>query len=763
MLKDDAKEYREFKTDRLQADLVIVGGGMAGVCAAVTAARCGLQVVLLQDRPVLGGNASSEVRLWIQGATSSLGNNNRWAREGGVIEELLVENIYRNPEGNPLIFDTVILEKVISEPNIRLLLNTAAIEVKKSAPDTIELVRAFCSQNSTMYEVKALLFCDASGDGVVGFLAGAAFRMGAEAAGEFGEKFAPDKEYGELLGHSLYFYSKDTGKPVKFKAPTYALKDITKIPRFRSFNSKEYGCQLWWVEYGGRLDTVHDTETIKWELWKVVYGVWDYIKNSGDFPDAETLTLEWVGYIPGKRESRRFEGPFILTQSDIVEQRTYYDAVSYGGWSIDLHPADGLFSERPGCNQWHTRGVYQIPYRCMYSHNISNLFLAGRIISASHVAFGSSRVIATCAHGAQAVGVAAALCTWENLLPSQLGEPENIKRLQTELLRRGQSIPGVPLTDPDDLARQATLTVSSRLALASLPPDGPSLSLAEYGWGQFLPAQAGPFPAVSLWLDVQEATTLQVELRTAFRPDNYTPDVGLAALTLELGPGQKQQVCFNFKADIDQPRYVLLCLRRNKHVRVWTSEARRTGLTAVSNSSIWVTDDSGKQLPPDDIGIDSFEIWTPRRRPNGQNLALTLEPPLDCFQVDNLTNGFTRPTTGANAWVADPTDPEPTLELHWEQPRTISRIELSFDNDFDLPLDSVLRGHLERVMPFCVRRYQICAGDGQLLHEETDNHQTRNTVRFDPPVTTNRLAIHLLETQGGLPASLFEVRCYCPD
>ncbi len=158
----------------LEADLAIVGGGLAGTCAAITAARAGLRVVLIQDRPVLGGNASSEVRLWVLGATSHMGNNNRWAREGGVIDEILVENLHRNPEGNALILDSILLEKVVSEPGITLLLNTAVHEVEKSEPDTICAVRAWCSQNSTAYVVKAPLFCDASGDGIVGFLAGAA-------------------------------------------------------------------------------------------------------------------------------------------------------------------------------------------------------------------------------------------------------------------------------------------------------------------------------------------------------------------------------------------------------------------------------------------------------------------------------------------------------------------------------------------------------------------------------------------------------------
>ncbi len=219
---EPAVDHRQLKTIESQSDLVVVGGGLAGVCCAITAARAGIAVTLIQDRPVLGGNSSSEVRLWVLGATSHMGNNNRWAREGGVNDEILVENMYRNREGNSLIFDTILLEKVVKEPNITLLLNTAVYEVEKADADTIAGVTAFCSQNSTRYVVRAPLFCDASGDGVVGFLAGAAFRMGAESQAEFGEKFAPDEAYGELLGHSIYFYSKDVGTPVRFVPPSFA-------------------------------------------------------------------------------------------------------------------------------------------------------------------------------------------------------------------------------------------------------------------------------------------------------------------------------------------------------------------------------------------------------------------------------------------------------------------------------------------------------------------------------------------------------------
>jgi FAD dependent oxidoreductase len=284
MIIENSTNYRELKIITHEVGLVVVGGGLAGVCAAIASARQGVKTVLVQDRPVLGGNASSEVRLWVLGATSHLGNNNRWSREGGIINEILEENLYRNRLGNALIFDTILLEKCMDEANLVLLLNTAAYDVEKSDPDTLTAVHAFCPQNSTRYILRAPLFCDASGDGLVGFMAGAAFRMGAESKEEFGEGFAPDAEYGQLLGHSMYFSTKDVGVPVKYTAPSWALKDITKIPRYRQFNTNMQGCNFWWIEYGGRLDTIHQTEEIKWELWKVVYGVWDYIKNSGNFP-----------------------------------------------------------------------------------------------------------------------------------------------------------------------------------------------------------------------------------------------------------------------------------------------------------------------------------------------------------------------------------------------------------------------------------------------------------------------------------------------
>jgi len=754
--------HRNFVTKQIACDLTVVGGGIAGTCCAITAARAGIRVALIQDRPVLGGNASSEVRLWILGATSHMGNNNRWAREGGVMGEILVENMYRNPEGNPLIFDTVLLEKAVQETNLTLLLNTAVFDVVKTEPDRIAGVRAFCSQNSTMYEIQAPLFCDASGDGAVGFLAGAAFRMGAETREEFGEKFAPDAAYGELLGHTIYFYTKDVGKPVRYIPPSFALKDIAKIPRFGHLTPKEQGCKLWWLEYGGRLDTVHDTEQIKWELWKVVYGVWNYIKNSGKFPDAETLTLEWVGTIPGKRESRRFEGDYILRQQDLIEQRQHPDAVSHGGWSIDLHPADGVYSDRSPCNQWHARGVYQIPYRCMYSRNIKNLFLAGRILSMSHVAFGSPRVQGTLGQAAQAVGVAAALCVRDRLFPADLSQTPRIRELQEELLRRGQFIPGVRFENHANLAQQARISASSTLKLTQLPDDGAAIPLSK-SWAQMLPLTPGAVPQVTFWVDAAEATTLRIELRASDCQTNYTPDVLLGVQEFALSAGANQAVTAAFDVAIDAARYVFFCLMQNPAVALHTSEQRITGILSVANGQNAAVSNYGKQTPPDDIGVEAFEFWIPERRPAGRNLAMSIEPPLDVFAADNVVNGWGRPTFSPNAWIADLADSMPTLTLIWDAPQTIAQICLTFDADFDHPMESVQWGHPEAAMPFCVKQYRIRDAAGEVVATREENHQSQNWITFDAPIVTDRLSIEILASHGATPAAIFEAACYASN
>jgi FAD dependent oxidoreductase len=747
---------RELRRNEIDSDLVVVGGGLSGVCCAITAAREGLRVTLAQDRPVLGGNASSEVRLWVLGATSHMGNNNRWAREGGVIDELLVENLWRNPEGNAVLFDSVLLEYVQREHGITLLLNTAVYSVEMNA-STIRSVTAFCSQNQMEYHITAPLFCDASGDGILGFLSGASFRIGAEAQSEFGERLAPEQERHELLGHSLYFYSRDTGQPIKYVPTALALKDITEIPRFRELRVTDTGCRLWWLEYGGARDTVYETEEIKWELWRVAYGVWNYIKNSGEFPEAETLTLEWMGMIPGKRESRRFEGDIMLTQQDIVEQRTHPDAVSFGGWAIDLHPSEGVFSSQSGCTQWHSKGVYQIPYRTMYSRDISNLFLAGRLISATHIAFGSTRVMATCAHNAQAVGMAAAIAHRRGLQPRDLIEPKYMHLLQQELLRSGQHIPGVLAKHTEDKALFADVDASSTLRLGTLPANG-KYKLLDKQMAMLLPLSAGRVPVFTLTIRSQKNLRLRAQLWGATRRGNTTPDVLLSKCEVDIASGISEAI-FQFEIEIDEDAHVFFILNPEEGAEIALNDQQITGVLAVSQKVNHSVAKGVVQLPPEGSGIDTFAFWLPDRRPGAALWSMRIEPALTAFNPANVINGVSRPWAGVNAWLPDKDDTAPWLRLRWTEPQQIRTIQISFDTDFDHPMESVLMGHPERVMPACVTSFEVFSASGHVLAHVAENHQTRWLLTLPTAISTDEIVIMIRSHGPAIPA-IFEVRCY---
>lgn len=752
-------EKRSLQRKELTYDLVVVGGGMSGVCCAITAARQGIKVALIQDRPVLGGNASSEVRLWMLGATSHMGNNNRWSREGGLIDEILVENTFRNKEGNPVLFDMVLVDKVLAEKNITLYLNTVVYKIEKSSDRVVSKVFAFNPQNQTEYAFDSKLFADCSGDGIVAYLAGASYRIGAEDKEEHLELFAPDKdEYGELLGHSIFFYMKDTGKLVSYVAPDFALKNVEEaIPKMMKpeyFNTGHHGCKYWWLEYGGRIDTIHDTEIIKYELWKVVYGIWDYIKNSGKYPEAVNYTLEWVGVIPGKRESRRFKGHYMLTQQDIIEQRNKYDSVAYGGWSIDLHPADGVYSAKNGCNQWHSKGIYPIPYRSLISYDIENLFIGGRLISASHVAFGSSRVMCTTSHIGQAIGMAAALCSKGNKNPSEYIDSVAIKELQRRLVVSGQYIPQLKLNDFGGKLQTAKIKVSSELTLKSLKSNGSFFKL-DFPAAMLLPLK-GKVPQMKLTVKSSENTNLDVQIRSSFKAENFTPDVVLFQMTFSLIKGE-QVLDIDFSNMGVDKGYYFICFMKNSAVELAESDQLITGIMSVFNYQNPAVSNYGTQLPPENIGVESFELWCPMRRPKGKNLAMTFIPALETFEFSNLKNEIMRPVIGTNAWVADFSDLNPTLTLTWDEVQTISQLRLFFDTDSDHAMENVQMGHFDSAMPFCVKEYKILNDKGVSIYSKVDNHQTINDIVFFQSISTMSLIIQFQHPSELTPVSLFGI------
>ncbi len=754
MLLQNETEKRANKQEEHQSDLVIVGGGLSGVCCAIAAARNGIKVSLIQDRPVLGGNASSEIRVWALGATSHMGNNNRWAREGGIIDEIMVENLHRNKEGNPLLFDALLLDKVMSEPNITLYLNTVVYDVEKEG-DCVCTITAFNPQNATSYRFTGTYFCDASGDGIVSYMAGASYRAGAEDAAEFGEGFSPSEQYGEFLGHTIFFYPKKTDAPVKYVAPTFALKDMDRIPKLHQATPDQSGCNYWWFEYGGSKDTVYDSEEIKKELWKVIYGVWDHIKNSGRYPEAENMTLEWIGVIPGKRESRRFQGLYMLSQQDIVEQRRFDDAVSYGGWAIDLHPAEGVYSSAPSCNQYHSKGIYSIPYRVFVSKDVKNLFLAGRLISSSHVAFGSTRVMITCAHGGQVVGTAAAKCVKYQCMPADLLQNDRMKDLQYTLNLNGQSIPHVAIDPSGNLLKDAEIKASSSLCFGGFPFDGDWRRL-DTSVAQLLPLKGGNCYNMEVEVDADEATKLTVDWVVSSKPFNYTPDCVISSETHELNIG-KQRLCVASGEAIPADQYVFVVFRHNEHVCIRLSTRRVTGVLSVFNRFNKAVNNWGIQTPPENSGFESFEFFTPERRPGGENLAFNLSPVVDCFTSENLVNGFVRPYLCANAWIADWDDDAPELKVTFRKTEELHQLRLFFDTDYDHPMETIQWGHPESEIPFCVSGYEVYDDKGMQLASVSGNYQTMNVINFSPVIKTASLRFVFKRKCKHIPVSVFEI------
>lgn len=423
-------------TKRHSADVCVIGGGMAGLCAAIAAARHGAKVVLMQDRPMLGGNASSEIRMTIRGAA---GKENR---ESGILEEIELENIYRNPTMNYSIWDSVLYQSVISEENIELLLNCSCLDCE-TANGVISEVTGWQLNSYTFHTMKAKVFVDCSGDSILAELSGALYRVGRESREEFDEYAAPESADKCTMGNTCLIQVRETDHYCPFKAPDWAYV----YPDDESMYLKDHHIQrksstnFWWIELGGEEDTLRDAQSINEELLKVAYGVWDHIKNRGDH-GMDNWELEWIGFLPGKRESRRYVGEYILTQRDLEEGTHFDDAVAFGGWTMDNHNPKGL--RHIGYSSTHIKPKvpYEIPFRSLYSSNIHNLMFAGRNISATHMAMSSTRVMATCAVMGQAAGTGAALAIKYCCQPSGVTKL-HIRELQQALLEDGCMIPGL--------------------------------------------------------------------------------------------------------------------------------------------------------------------------------------------------------------------------------------------------------------------------------------------------------------------------------
>ena len=723
------------RTVSLKKDFVVVGGGLAGVCAAIAAARKGLHVALCHNRSVLGGNSSSECRVWVCGATGM--GFNRYASETGIISELLQENLYRNPEGNPHLWDALLLEKVWAEKNILLLLDTqmVSVQVHDSLVQAVECVQF---NSETRYILTAPLFADCTGDAVMTHLAGGETVKGNQDVSEEARAhFCLSDRYASL-GSTLLFYTQKTEKAVRFIPPAFAYS-VEEIERILERTGKlispaDTGCDYWWLEYGGELDIIDDADSIRTVLTRLVYGVWNYIKNSGKF-DADLLTLEWVGSIPARRECRRALSMRTFTEADILSHREMPDAVCHGGWPIDTHPSSGFFDKQDSCRQLPI-DPYPIPLSCLIARDRPNILLAGRGAGMTHLAMASARVMMTCAVEGQAIGTAAAWAHRAGVLPGDFSA-EQLRSLQARLTRDDLWIPGKRLDAAQNLAHGMHVE-----AFSPLPADTGEaidfLPLSQRACISLPPLPSGARIVLQLCLSdaVPAEMRYTISLYESGRPEVYKPvsRISETAITLKRG---KQTVALTCPAN--SQGNVTLSLPSCEGLSIGQASEPLPGVLG-----IWGENALGENLFAPAIQIQGADLYS----------------------ISALTDGYTRPYDGMHLWACALKDSCITLSV--EHPIAVGQCSIYLNNALYRSYNN-LRPALDPlwhayISPVLLRDFTIYAQgpDGERTIYVRENVQ--RCVRMDlggMKITQLRLVPE--RTWGASYVSIHELALFAPE
>lgn len=793
-------------------DIVVCGGGLAGFCAAVAAARHGAKVALVQDRPVLGGNASSEICVTVHGATGF----HAYARETGILSEILIEERARNhAEINEngwtnSVFDQVLYDIAQRTPNLTLHLNTSvqdvllgeeevsgqADEARRPQPHTshgwyrrpacaphrkISAIVARVANAEVEMTLRGRTFIDGTGDGLVAHLAGCGWRMGSESREQTGELHAPLNASTDTMGNSIHIRARDIGRPAPYCPPTW----IKKIPGPDFFHQRGRGLYdlrggFWWIEIGMPWHTIHDNQTIREELTAWALAVWDWIKNHDETTKdrATNYALDWIGQVPGKRESRRVDGLIQLTEHDIQSLTVHPDEIAYGGWFVDLHTPGGLLAEHsePAAGEGYKAdseyaaksyvGPYGIPLRMTIAADVDNLLVVGRCVSATHAALGTVRVMATTALVGQAAGTGAALALQRNVPLSALPEPPHIGEIQQRLLRDGCFLPNFANSDPRDLAPTAEVAASSSAVSYGLSPKDewvhgglqgtfgtvvngsvpPAWSLAKPA-SQWIAVAGGALKTISVCLDNRTGAERRVHARLV-RADHiwdYRRDLPpLVETSLSIPVGEELWIDWDIDLDCEAAGYLRLDL----------------SAADPQNAPSWRM---GGAILPGHVAAWAMSAKKLRRMESGVSLAFRVEPPQAVFEPAQVVSGVTRPHRATNLWRSDPAQPFPQwLELAWPRTVCLAQIELVFP------------GHLLREVhayppffrdPQTPRDYRLEAWIDecwQTIHAESGNYH-RHRVHKVGEVTTSRLRVVIEATNGDPSAALYEVRCYLAE
>lgn len=759
---------------KLYFDYVIAGGGLPGICAAIAAARLGLKTALIHNRGYIGGNAGVEVLVAVNGATGT-SEFNFFAREDGIIEEILLENLHRNPEGNRYIWDALLMDMLYREPNLSLYLNTTVCGAKTEGGRIVS-VEAVSSVAEEQYEFFADIFTDDTGDGTLGYLAGADYRKGREGKAEFGEQIAPDEPDDWVLPSTLIFMGRDTGRPVRYIPPEFAM-DIhrTKLLSGRVIPPDNFANNQWYYELGGDKDQTHDYQEILMQHKAFVYGVWDYIKNSGKFP-AENYDLEYVSSMPGKREWRRLVGDVILTEKDIVDQTQFEDTIAYGGWSIDLHALEGIYSDDIQNRHYVLNGIFRIPFRCCYSRNVENLLIASRCLSVSHVAHGSTRLIATLSMIGQAVGTAAWICSREGISPRQLYE-NRLPKLQRLLTRNDHTVLGIPCRDPEDLAQRAQVRASSVKAYGSL--EATEYFSLEENAALVLPIRTGT-DEMRIVCRAKRAAALSLCVYLTSNKESYDPHFLLCEKKVSVEEGDSIVSISLPELAALGDRYVFLEFEANPELALG---CRRHPLTVAAlheqcGKSPW---QNQEQYGPYDMpGVISLvrrrnmrdTTWDAQKRCRKEYFYRML-PCTFCFSfgdvamysAENVKNGYKRPFGGVNLWVsADRVEGE-WLELSFSSPQPVKTLVITFDSGLNRRYVNT-RAHDFDVMPELVKDYDVelcCSGCRKKAAEIRGNYQRVNRIGIAADGPADGLRIRFHAANGVRCVRVYEVSVYAEE
>jgi len=759
-----------------ECEVLVIGSGVSGYCAAIQAGRCGARTILLEKDEVLGGNSGPNLGVGITGAD----RYNHYAGETGIIQELqengcwtdAVTHISGGTMGYSIHrrFEAVVQEHLQAAGVNVLKRHYARGPIVKDARIVGVIAEDLAAFRSVRIEVSGFVI-EASGDGEVGALAGAHFDWGSEQRSEHGERSAPEERTDRVQGTSLVAIAHRTGREVRFIPPAGTPEFIPRVwhGSLGSFlhhhggwfsDSKDLFF-LYVTETGGHLDTIREDGLIYELLLKQLWAEWNHIKNGPHREEARCWDLLWVSPKAGKRESRRFLGDYVLTQTDLEAGRTFEDGIAYGGHDLDDHRPLGEGSDIFAHS---IPPLYGVPYRSCYSRNLDNLFLAGRLISATHLAHSSTRIMRTGAAIGQAVGLAAALCLKHDCSPRELG-CERLAELQQGLLREDATILGRVHEDPEDLARSARVSATSEVRFNE-QTIGPLVPLI---------APAG----VLLWDWPERLDAVEMYLRNTSEADR---ELTLSILRARRDP--RWTTTDDWHAwgwnDLRDEAFSLLHQARGM-LRAGSEGWFQLDLPGVVLGAKDAASDADRVLIH--LDADPHVQWamaerpceiaeavehshhSPRWKPLGAMGTLRLSPAPKLGEAENVTNGFHRRFSRAplNVWLSDPLDGLPqSLTLEWDEPQTISRVGLTFDNLVKLTHDNPWHAGT-RVAPMLAKAYEVSAwqdGEWTTVIEENENYHRRRVHRIEA-VTTTLLRLTIKAAWGeGFGARAYEVKMY---